>query len=118
LLFEGTVTIEEMTNWVAESKKTLPATKGSFGIMVDMRELRPLLPEVQKKMEEGQKLFAEKGMQKSVVILNSAVLTMQFKRIAKETGIYAFERYLDATKVSNFEQVGTDWLTKGIDPDL
>lgn len=56
-------------------------------------------------------------MERSVVILESTIITMQFKNIAKETGIYQWERYLDASKVPNFEEVGKKWLINGIDPD-
>lgn len=68
-------------------------------------------------MEEGQKLFKQKGMTRSVVILNSPIVTVQFKRIAKETGIYNWERYLDASSTPDWEQKGRRWLTDGIDPD-
>ena len=46
-------------------------------------------------MQEGQKLFKNAGMERSVVILSTAMVTMQFKRIAKETGIYEWERYIE-----------------------
>ncbi len=42
---------------------------------------------------------------------------MQFKRIAKETGIYEWERYINASATPNWEQAGADWLTKAADPD-
>ena len=38
-------------------------------------------------MNRVDKLFKEKGMTRSAVIVASAMLKMQFKRIAKETGI-------------------------------
>jgi hypothetical protein len=82
-----------------------------------MRNLKPLPPDAQASMEEGQKLYKQKGMERSVVILNSASLTMQFKRIAKETGIYEWERYVDASKTADWEKVGLDWVKKGVDPD-
>jgi hypothetical protein len=42
---------------------------------------------------------------------------MQFKRIAKQTGIYAFERYLDASKTPGYEKIGIAWIQNGVDPD-
>jgi hypothetical protein len=42
---------------------------------------------------------------------------MQFKRIAKETGIYQWERYIDSNANPTWEQAGVDWLVKGTDPD-
>ncbi len=42
---------------------------------------------------------------------------MQFKRIARETGIDQWERYINASATPNWEQVGIDWLTRAADPD-
>ncbi len=72
------------------------AIERPFGVFVDMRTLATLQPDAQQAMQEGQLLYREAGMQRSVVIVNSAVLAMQFKRLAKQTGIYEWERYLNA----------------------
>ncbi len=117
LTFSDFIKADEMARWVDESKKALAGAPKEFGIYVDMRTLKPLPAESQKVMETGQKLYKQKGMTRSVVILSSATLTMQFKGIAKETGIYSWERYIDASKTSNFEKVGVDWIKNGIDPD-
>ncbi|OEU57610.1 MAG: hypothetical protein BA871_10695 [Desulfuromonadales bacterium C00003096] len=68
-------------------------------------------------MQDGQKLYKEKGMVRSVVILDNVITKMQFRRIGKETGIYEWERYIDASSVADWEKIGIDWLSKGIDPD-
>jgi hypothetical protein len=52
------------------------------------------------------------------VILENAVITLQFRRLAKETGIYNWERYIDASKHKDWEKIGLDWVERGIDPDL
>jgi len=117
LTFSGTIKADEMEQWVEESKKELASQAGKFGVFVDMRNLKPLDESAQKKMEAGQKLYKQKGMERSVVVLDSALLTMQFKRIAKETGIYDWERYINAAVTPNWEEVGINWITKGVDPD-
>ena len=55
----------------------------------------------------------QKGMERSAVILANATVTLQFKRIARETGIDAWERYVDASSVPDFETAAVDWITKG-----
>ena len=116
-IFGGIIPADEMKSWVSESKKILASLPAKFGVFVDMRNLKPLSPESQTEMQTGQKLFKEAGMERSVVILESSVTTMQFKRIAKETGIYEWERYLDSSKISNWEEAGKNWLVFKIDPD-
>ena len=117
LTFGEFMNAEEMKNWVEDSKKSLSTAPKEFGVFVDMRTLKPLPQDSQKAMEEGQKLYKERGMSRSVVILNSPTVTAQFKRIAKETGIYNWERYLDASTIPNWEEKGRSWLSRAIDPD-
>ena len=117
LTFGDFIDAEEMKKWCEEAKSTLQLHSGPSNVFVDMRSLKPLPAEAQPLIEEGQKAFKEKGMERSVVVLANSLLTMQFKRIAKETGIYEWERYLDSSGVENWEQVGLDWIQKGIDPD-
>ncbi len=79
--------------------------------------MKPLPQDSQTEMQVGQKLFKEKGLERSVVIVNSGITKMQFQRIAKQTGIYAWERYIDASADANWEKAGVDWISNGVDPD-
>ncbi len=117
ITFDGFMTAEEMSQWLAESRKVVPTLGSKFSVFVDMRTLKPLPAEGQTVMQEGQKLYKQSGMQRSAVILNNKVMTMQFQRIAKETGIYEWERYIDASANPNWEQDGENWLTRAVDPD-
>ena len=117
LVFDGMMDAAEMAEWVDASEKALTGAVGKFGVCVDMRGLAPLLADAQEHMQRGQKLYKQKGMERSAVILDSDVIALQFKRIAKETGIYEWERYIAASKEPNWEKVAVDWITKAIDPD-
>jgi len=117
LKFSDFIQPEEMRKWLNESMELLTTTPEEFGVFIDLRSLRPLPPESQNFMEQGQKYYKEKGMLRSVVILNNVITKMQSKRIAKETGIYAWERYIDASTEKDWEKIGTEWITKGVDPD-
>jgi len=117
IIFGDFMSENEIKKWVEESKFALQTAPKSFGVFVDMRTLKPLMPELHKYMQEGQKLYKDKGMIKSVVILANAVTKMQFKRIGQETGIYQWERYIDESSNPNWEKVGIDWIQNGIDPD-
>lgn len=116
LIFQGVIKKDEMTQWVEASKKYLLSQPSKFGVFIDLTKLELLSTEVQLILKNGQKLYKQKGMERSVVILNSLISTMQFKRIAKETGIYQWERYLSVT-TANWENIGIQWITNGIDPD-
>ena len=90
---------------------------GKFGVLVDMRTLKPLKAEVQAVMVEGQKEFKMKGMERSAVALANSVIALQFKRLAQESGIYAWERYVDGSKDAGWEKTAEAWITSATDPD-
>jgi len=69
-------------------------------------------------MVAGQKAYMNKGMKRSCVILANSITAMQFKRLAKESGIYAFERYVDASAIPDWKKTALSWVKDGIDPDL
>lgn len=117
LTFGGVISEDEMAAWLEESRERLADAEAPFYVFVDMRSMIPLNPQAQVFMQEGQKHFRAQGMERSVVILSSPVVAAQFKRIGGETGIGRYERYIDATAVENWEDIGMLWLLQGIDPD-
>lgn len=116
--FGGLFSAEKCRDWLKDAAKLLDECNSEFCVFVDMRTLAPLDAEAQDVMQEGQRLHRQRGMLRSVVILNSPVVRMQFQHIAHDTGIYKWERYIDASQTPNWEKVGFDWLLNGIDPDL
>jgi hypothetical protein len=118
LTFGDMIKVEEMRQWAEEFKKVVAESPKQFGVFVDMRTLRPLPKDSQEAMEDGQKAAKQAGMQRSVVILSSSLIKMQFTRIGKQTGIYDWERYIDASSEPNWEKVGEAWITDAKDPDL
>lgn len=118
LVFAGHITSAEMELWVKESRESLAKQSKPFSVLVDMRELKPLPPEVRTIMEQGQEAYKKGGMTRSAVVLHSSMLAMQFKNIAKESGIYAWERYVNTEEHPDWEPLALGWVEKGIDPDL
>jgi hypothetical protein len=117
LTFSDFIQADEMQLWVDESERVLKSAPNEFGVFVDMRTLKPLPADSRLLMQKGQKLFKQKGMVRSVVILDDTITKIQFQRIGRETGIYKWERYIDASATANWEKTGIDWIDKAIDPD-
>ena len=118
LTFSGLIDQDEMQRWHDDSARNLSdETSLSFGVIIDMKDLQPLSAESRTIMVAGQKLYKEKGMKRSAVILNSPEITAQFKNLALQSGIYATERYIDASKVSNAVDIAINWVKDAIDPD-
>jgi hypothetical protein len=116
ITFSGFMSAGEMSQWLKDSQASLSAQAGPFGVMVDMRELKPLAAEAQAVLQSGQKLFKARGMVRSAVILQNPIITLQFKRLAQETGIFAWERYIDASKTDSWEAKAWAWIESSVDP--
>ncbi len=67
---------------------------------------------------EAMEKFKALGGVRSVVIFDSPIGAMQVRRLARETGVCAYERYLDSQTTPDFEKVGLAWVMDGKDPDL
>jgi hypothetical protein len=117
LTFDGIVRKAALDHWLQESELALATCTGAFGVIVDMRTVKPLSPNAQAVIVQGQSLYKKAGMERSAVILNSPLMTMQTKRLSKESGIYAYERYFDASNDANWEKHALAWVKLGIDPD-
>ena len=117
LTFGGFIKVDEMKTWLEKSKKELEISRGKYHVFVDMRALKALPEDSQKVMNEGQILFKENGMIRSVVIVEKMVVKLQFRAIAQESGIYEWERYIDAGSERDWEMKGMNWLLKAVDPD-
>ncbi len=117
ITFDGSIKSDQMQQWLDESKAIIPSLTDGFGVFVDMRTLKPLDDATQTILLEGQKQYKQAGMTRSVVIVNSFLLKLQFARLAKETGIDQWERYIDASSNSEWQQSGIDWLVDAKDPD-
>jgi len=117
LTFGGTVTKPDMQPWLEESKKALNTCKKPFGVIVDLRGLDLLPPDVQAEIVKGQILYRNSGLERSAVILSDPIVTIQFMRLAKKSGVYKYERYIDASSDEQWERHAEEWVRSEIDPD-
>lgn len=118
LTFGNVILVKEMTEWLNNIKKAVDNISEDFLVYVDMRTIGPVPHDSQLVLEKGQKYCQDNGMQRSVVILSDTLTKMQFTRIAKKSGIYEFERYIDSSTTDDWEKQGIDWIMNKVDPDF
>jgi hypothetical protein len=115
----GYITPEEARAWLEDLKHQVIALGGKpFGLMVDSRTQRANPTDTQELIRESMVWLRDHGMVRSVVVLDSTVALMQVLGLAKATGVYAYERYVDSLKDPNWEARALDWILRAIDPDL
>lgn len=107
----------EAEQWVKDLKAATTEINGEFGAFADLREVLLLSPESKDAVQAGEMYAREHGLVRSVIILSNEVTALQMKGIARCSGVYEWERYIDASTVDNWREVGENWVIHGIDPD-
>ena len=116
LTFGGDMTKGELEKWYEDSEQVLRGQQAPFGVIIDMRTLAPLPVEAQGAMVRGQSMYRSRGMQRSCVILDDAITTIQFMRLARKSGIFKYERYIDASAHRDWLAEARNWVRHAVAP--
>jgi anti-anti-sigma regulatory factor len=116
LTLGGEISKAELEKWEEESERALRLQQAPFGVIIDMRQLAPLAADAQEVMVRGQAMYRSRGMQRSSVILEDAITTIQFMRLARRSGINKYERYIDASTLPDWLQAARNWIEHAIAP--
>jgi hypothetical protein len=116
LTFAGDMTKAEIERWYVESEHALTGQQSPFGVIIDMRTLAPLPVEAQEVMVRGQSMYRSRGMERSCVILDDAITTIQFMRLARKSGIAKYERYINASAHRDWLAKARNWVRHAIAP--
>ena len=112
----GFINPDEVNKMNGEIKALGAKLDDGFGIIVDMRENRAFSNEVAELMKEQIGICVDVGMGRGSIVLQSAIMTLQARRLIAETGIADRVRFIDASAVSDWEKVATQWATRGVEP--
>lgn len=120
LVLEGFLQREEVGQLLETMKvKIRPREKGeSFPLLLDMRKSNAFPSDARDLIKQCLLFCKQSGMERNAVVLNSAIATLQARRIAKETGIDRWSRYIDASsRPDDWEKIAEEWLLRGVDPE-
>jgi hypothetical protein len=102
---------------LSELKNVIRPRGSAFALLVDMRESRAFSAEAQEILKLAILHCKDAGMERNACILNSAIATLQARRLGRETGVDDTSRYIDASARPDWERVALDWLVRVIDPN-
>ena len=117
LVFEGFLQKQDLSTLLDDMKQTIRSRGRKFPVLLDMRHSRAFPAESQETLKQAIQFCKELGMGRNAVVLNSAIATLQARRLGKETGIDATSRYIDASTEQEWEKIALDWLERAVDPD-
>src|SRR5262245_6580799 len=113
----GYITPAEAGAWFDDLRAKVAVKKGRpFGLMVDIRGQKANPPETQEIIKQAMMWLRQNGMVRSAVVLDSAVARLMMVRMAKQTGVYQWERYIDASKDTDWESKAIDWIVHETEP--
>ncbi len=116
LTFEGFISPEEMQAYKDEFKSTLDLVPQQFGLLADMRSMKPLPAESQTILSAHPEWTATRIV-RSTTIIDSALVKMQSRRLSKEWKQDSTKRYIDSTQYHDWENRAEKWIKDGIEPE-
>lgn len=116
LTFDGFIDPEEMQAYKDEFKATLDLLPPKFGLMGDMRNMKPLPPESQAILSAHPEWTASR-IERSATIIDSALVKMQSRRLTKEWKQDETKRYIDSSRHADWETMAEKWIADGIEPE-
>lgn len=117
MTIEGFMQADEVQ---AISKEIMHAVAGrtdGFAGVIDFRNANVMPRESQEMVKQLMVNSKKAGLKRSAVVLANPITTLQLKRLAAESAIKSTERYIDASKVTNWETVAEAWAANGVEPE-
>jgi hypothetical protein len=118
LVFDGLLHREDAGALLNAMRTTIRPRGCSYALMVDLRNSRAFPAEAQEILKQAILHCKQTGMERNACILDSAIATLQAKRLAREAGVDESSRYIDAASDPDWERIAIDWLVRAIEPDV
>ncbi|MGE6758788.1 hypothetical protein D7X96_19295 [Corallococcus interemptor] len=113
----GYITPAEAKVWFEDLRTKVSVKRGRpFGLMADIRSQKANPPETQEIIKNAMAWLRQNGMVRSAVVVDSTVARLMMVRMAKQSGVYEWERYIDASKDTDWEHKAIDWITNATEP--
>lgn len=116
IAFKGFPNPEEVAAMTTEMERVMPSLRPGWGILVDMRDNKAFSAESAGMMQAQIAACKQHGMVRAAVVLQSAIVALQARRIATASGIIPIIRFIDAGSDPNWEKRATAWITRGDEP--
>ena len=107
---EGFLQRDHAAALLAEVRRQVRPRGEGFALLLDLRASRAFPAEAQEVLKQVILHCREAGLERNVVLLNSAIAALQARRLARETGIDGAIRYIDVSSEPEWERAARRWL--------
>lgn len=118
LVFNGLVGPADVTAMNREVERAARRVHHGFGVLLDMRANRAFSNEVAELLKTQVEIVKQAGMSRAAVVLQSAVMTLQARRITTASRATEMIRFIDAAADEDWETTALDWVTNGVEPPV
>jgi hypothetical protein len=91
-------------------------TGGEFGVLLDLRRTSALPAEAQEVLALSLGHLRRGGMTRQAVVVNSRIILLQARHLAREAGADEICRYFDSASQEDWERMAVDWLARSLEP--
>jgi len=117
IVLGDTIQESEMAKWAEFVTASLRNQKRPFGVLIDLRTLKPLTPAAAEQLQQTAKNFLRAGLERTTMVYDSALLKLQFKRLSAEAGLASLARFVDAG-LPDWEDRAQAWVVNGKEPGI
>jgi hypothetical protein len=112
----GKFSSHEAEEFRHELLRTLSEHQKPFSLLIDIRELIPLSPDVADMMRSVQEACHQMSLERAAIIISSPVLREQAVQVSFNSKTKRHDRFIDASKYPDWEQQAIAWLVEGKEP--
>lgn len=112
----GQFSVFEAEEFKRDLLRRLSEHNQPFSLLIDIRNLIPLSPEVMSIMREVQLACRQMSLERVAMVMSSPVVRGQAQQVSFDTRTNPHDRYIDAARNPNWEKAAIDWLVDGVEP--
>lgn len=112
------LTVQEERSWLAGIKEQVPTLETFYGQLIDLRGRGVGGLSDPSIVVDAMHYVLAHGLLRSAVVVADPLIAMHVKRLSWDSGVYEWERYIDASVEPDWERLAVEWIDHGIDPDL
>ena len=116
ITFKGRMSEAEAMQFVEEVESILPTLDKPWSSIIDLRTWVPATQTVLMLLWQAEQLAKDHGLQRRAIIAHSPVVKAQALRLSFASETNSIERFIDASKIENWEEQAIGWAAHGVEP--
>lgn len=116
LSVSGFVSADEVAGMDRDLERAVRRLDDGFGLVMDMSASHAFSNEAAARVKGQLDLCREHGMARGAIVLQSALVALQARRILAELGLLPRVRFLDSSAEGDWEAAAVGWVRDGTEP--